>query len=335
MPEARLATLMSRLWGAPVRVDEVSRFHGGAARETFRFRATAGERAEWLVMRRDPAASLIDTSREAEFHAIGRAHAAGLPAPEPVHLDPDGADLGSPGFVMKEIPGGRAASPFDPEGYGANAAETGVALFTALGRLHAIVPDAADRAALPFQDAAGRLAHWKAEIDRHRLRPEPVADAVWRWLAANIPAPSGPAVLVHGDFRSGNFLVDADNRLLAILDWEMAHVGDAMEDLAWVMDPLWGHGMADVVAGTCTRAEAIRAWEAASGRTFDPAAWAWWELFSAYQGLAIWITSAFEVATQRTADPAILFAALLPYRFHNWHAAQLLKAAKQPKEVRA
>ena len=325
MPEAQLTALMSRLWGADVAIDGIDRFHGGAARETYRFRASAGARSEWLVMRRDPSASLIDTSREVEFHAIGRAHAAGLPVPRPVHLDASGVNLGSPGFVMTEIAGGRACNPFEPGAYGANAAVTGVALFTALGQLHALEPDAADRAALPFMDAAGRLAHWKAEIDRHRLRPEPVADAAWRWLAANVPAPSGPPTLVHGDFRSGNFLVDADNRLLAILDWEMAHLGDPMEDLAWVTDPLWGHQMPGVVAGTCTREAAIAAWEAASGRQFDARSRGWWQLFSTYQGLAIWITSAFEVAMQKTADPTMIFASLYPYRAHNLQAVELLK----------
>jgi aminoglycoside phosphotransferase (APT) family kinase protein len=316
--------MVTGISGAPARADSFSRFHGGAARETWRLRATAGDQQRWLVARRDPPASLIDTSRAVEFHAIRRAHAAGLPAPEPLALDATGALLGAPGFLMAEVPGGRAASPFEPNAYGAEAAETGRTLFAALGRLHTLAPDAADTAALPFMDAAGRLAHWKAEIDRHRLRPEPVADAAWRWLSRNLPAPSGPPAIVHGDFRSGNFLVDADNRLLAILDWEMAHIGDPMEDLAWAMDPLWGHGMEDRVAGTCTQADAIAAWAATSGRRFARESWAWWQLFAAWQGLAIWITSAFEAANGRTLDPAILFAALHPYRYHNWRAARLL-----------
>lgn len=327
MPELAdsLSALLTRLDGTPTTVDELSRFHGGAARETWRLRASNAKGQRWLVMRRDPVSSLIKTSRAAEFHVLARAHAAGLPAPQPLHLDTDGTDLGAPGFLMAEIAAGRAASPFEPDTYGAAAAETGKALFAALGRLHALVPDAADSAALPHQDAAGRLAHWKAEIAAHKLRPEPIAEAVCRWLEAHIPPPSGPETLVHGDFRSGNFLVDAQNQLLAILDWEMAHVGDPMEDLAWVMDPLWGHGMAGVVAGTCTRDVAIAAWEAESGRRFDLQNWAWWQLFSGFQGLAIWITSSFEVAHGRTADPAMIFAGIYPYRYHNWMVARLLK----------
>lgn len=303
----------------------LNRFHGGAARETYRFEAMRGGRTEGLVVRRDPASSLIETSRAVEYHVLGRAHAAGLPAPEPLLLDEDGSRLGSPGFIMREVPGGRAAGALEADPYGEARDETGRGLFTALGRLHALTPTEADRAALPFQDAAGRLAHWKAEIAAHRLRPEPIAAAAIRWLEANVPEPSGPPAIVHGDFRSGNFLVDADNRLLVVLDWEMAHIGDAYEDLAWVLDPLWSHGDPERAAGTLKREAAIACWEEASARRFNPALFRWWQMFAGVEGLAIWITSAFEVAHMRTVDPVMLFAGIYPYQFHNVQVARMLK----------
>ncbi|WP_199553483.1 phosphotransferase family protein [Sandaracinobacteroides hominis] len=328
MPEhdliGRLEAVLSAQRGTPVRVDSLSRFHGGAARETWRFVAHMEGGSEGLVVRRDPSSSLITTSRSAEYHVLRRAHSAGIPAPEPLLLDLDGRQFGSPGFLMREVPGGRAASPLDENPYGDTRAETGRGLFDALGRLHALTPDAADRDQLPVQDAAGRLAHWKAEIAAHATGPEPVAAAALRWLEANIPPASGPPSLVHGDFRSGNFLVDAGNRLLAILDWEMAHVGDPYEDLAWVTDPLWGHAMPGHPAGTLPFDEAISIWEAASGRRFDAGIFRWWQLFSAYQGLAIWISSSFEVANMRTVDPVMAFAGLYPYRAHNADLARLL-----------
>lgn len=331
MPEARhplegqLEAALSAHWGEPVSVAALNRFHGGAARETYRFEATHDGRTEGLVVRRDPASSLIETSRSVEYHALGRAHAAGLPAPEPLLLDADGSRLGSPGFIMREVPGGRAAGALEPDPYGEARDETGRALFTALGQLHALTPTEADRAALPFQDAAGRLAHWKAEIAAHRLRPEPIAAAAIRWLEAHLPKPSGPPAIVHGDFRSGNFLVDADNRLLVVLDWEMAHIGDPYEDLAWVLDPLWSHGDSGRAAGTLKRAEAIACWEAGSGRRFDPGPFRWWQLFAGVQGLAIWITSAFEVAHQHTADPVMIFAGIYPYQLHNVQVSRMLQ----------
>lgn len=324
----RLAAWLAEAWGAPVAVDDMARFHGGAARETWGFRATASraspeERSRRLVLRLDPASSLIRTARAAEFHALARAHAAGLPAPRPLLLDAEGRHLGAPGLVTEAIDGGRAAGLFEPDPYGGTRERVGRAAFAALGRLHALAPDDADRAALPVQDAAGRLAWWKAEMGRHASRPEPVAEAALRWLERHLPAPSGPPAIVHGDFRSGNLLF-GEQGLLAILDWEMAHIGDPMEDLAWAADPLWAHGDAARVGAMLPLGEAVAIWEEASGRRFDRASWPWWRLFAGLQGLAIWISSAAEVAARRTADPVLLFAGLYPYRFHAAQVARML-----------
>jgi aminoglycoside phosphotransferase (APT) family kinase protein len=321
----QLDAFLSDRYGAPVVTNSLDRFHGGAARETWRFRARSAAGDEWLVVRRDPPATLIDTTRAVEFHALARAHAAGLPVPEPLFLDATGEWLGAPAFVMRAVEGGRAPGLFEEDPYGATRAATGTSLFGALGRLHTLVPDAADRAVLPAEDAAGRLAHWSAEIARHAFRPEPVAAAAQRWLQRNLPAASGPPAIVHGDFRSGNFLVDDDGRLLALLDWEMAHVGDPMEDLAWAADPLWRHSRPDLVGAMLPEAEMIAAWEATSGRQFAAKAWAWWRLFASFAGLAIWISSAHEVARMRAVDPVLAFAGFYPYRFHNAAVARMLE----------
>lgn len=323
--EGQLARYLGARWGMSVQVYDLTRFHGGAARETFRFVARTERGMRVLVLRRDPVSSLIRTSRAAEFHSLRRAFDAGLPVPEPLYLETDEHAFDTPGFIMAEVPGGRAPGLFEDDPYGAARADTGQQMFETLGRLHALVPDAADCAMLAHHDAAGRLAHWKAEIKAHAIRPEPVVQAAIRWLERNLPEASGPPTLVHGDFRSGNLLVDGSSRLLAVLDWEMAHIGDPMEDLAWAMDPLWGHGNADLVAATLPPAEAIAAWEAAAGRRFAHHAWPWWRLFAGIAGLAIWISSSFEVAHHRTVDPVMTFAGFYPYRFHNAQVARLLR----------
>lgn len=320
-----LERYLSARWGEQVQVSAITRFHGGAARETYRFVCLRASGPLALVVRRDPQSSLIRTSRQAEYHILGRAFQAGLPVPQPLFLETEPFAFQTPGFIMTEVPGGRAAGLFDQNPYGDNRARTGTSLYTALGKLHALKPDETDRQTLPFHDAASRLRHWKSEIQAHALRPEPVVTAAIRWLERNVPEPSGPASLVHGDFRSGNFLVDESSGLLAILDWEMAHIGDPMEDLAWSMDPLWSHSEPELAAATLPREEAIAAWEASSGRRFAAQSWPWWQLFAGVSGLAIWITSSFEVANHKTVDPVMTFAGFYPYRFHNAQVAMLLE----------
>lgn len=319
----RLPACLTARWGMPVRVENARRFHGGAARETWRFDAVTARATRGLVARRDPQASLIDTSRAVEFHALRRAHSAGLPVPEPLFLDETGDELGSPGFVMAEVATGKPAGLFEEDPYAPHAAAIGAACFDALGRLHALAPDAADRAALPMMDAAARVRHWRRTIQANADRPQPVAMAALRWLERHCPpTPERPAI-VHGDFRSGNLLTSEAGELTAILDWEMAHVGDPMEDLAWACDPLWAHGGEDAAA-MLPRDAAIAAWRAGSGRAFDAAHWNWWRLYAGVMGLAIWISSAHEVVKFRTVDPVMVFAGLYPYRFHNAQVSALL-----------
>ncbi len=329
--EGRLSALLSAAWDDDVRVRNLFRFHGGAARETWRFCAEGARRSQWLVMRRDPVSSLIRTSRSAEFHALGRAFAAGLPVPEPLILDRDGERLGTPGFIMACVDGGRAAGLFEADPYGMHARRLGESLFRAIGLLHAVPVSDADRRLLPLHDPRARLEHWASELEAHALGPQPIARAALRWLRAHCPASPGPAALVHGDFRSGNFLFGEDGKLVAILDWEMAHVGDPMEDLAWAADPLWSHGErgpeeAGRIGALLPLEPAIAIWEAASGRRFDRASWTWWRLFAGFQGLVIWLTSGFEVASLRAVDPVLAFSAYYPYRFHNHQVAAMLHA---------
>jgi aminoglycoside phosphotransferase (APT) family kinase protein len=325
--EPLLAGYLSRQWNADVTVTGLRRFHGGAARETYRFDAAASGRREALVLRRDPPSSLIETDRAPEFAALRQMHALGLPVPEPLYLE-TGDALGSPAFIMREVPGVHAAGLFTADPYGEHRAKVGRQLFETLGRIHAA--DTAPLETLLTKPAPNdawrlRLSHWRRVITEDSIGPEPVAAAALRWLEANPPPPAERVAVVHGDYRSGNFLVDDAGDIRAIVDWEMVHLGDPLEDLAWVADPLWGHGEVDVPAATLLLAEAVAIWERASGLHCDPAALRWWRVFAQLTGLAIWISSTKEVAAGRNMDPVIAFSALYPYRFHSLTLARTLR----------
>ena len=109
------------------------------------------------------------------------------------------------------------------------------------------------------------LDHWERELDKDELHPNPIGRAAVRRLRRHPPKPAQKLSVVHGDYRSGNFMHDGEGRILAILDWEMAHIGDPLEDLGWAIDPLWSHFDPTRVVGLLPRAEAIAVWEAVVG----------------------------------------------------------------------
>jgi aminoglycoside phosphotransferase (APT) family kinase protein len=107
-------------------------------------------------------------------------------------------------------------------------------------------------------------------------QPHPAFELAFRWLEQHRPASPRQAI-VHGDFRLGNIIV-GDDGLRAVLDWELAHLGDPMEDLGWLCVKAWRFGSSKPVAGVGDRAELFAAYEAAGGGTVDPAAAHWWEV---------------------------------------------------------
>ena len=255
-----------------------------------------------------PTASLLDTDRRVEVLALQTAHGH-LPVPAIVALETDGAELSRPFFLMERIDGGLVPSAFSAEPFGDHAAAIGEQAFRALGRLAALEPagtSLGDALPRPQPTECWRVAldEWAAVIDRDEEHPQPIARAAIRRLAAHPPPPAQTVRIVHGDFRSGNWMHDGAGALLAVLDWEMAHLGDPLEDLGWAFDPLWSHG-GERVCGTVSREAAIGWWEAESGLTVDPRALEWWSLFNALKGRAIWSTASKEYRAGGGADPVL------------------------------
>ena len=318
----RLGAYLARSWGEPVQIEKLARISGGASRETYRFDAVLPSGRRLLILRRDPPGSLIETDRRSEFLALKSFHGRGVAAPEPLILELDGAELERPFFIMARVDGGATASPFQPNAYEPNAAKLGEDFFATLGRIAAADPanlPIAEACEAPALDACWKreLDYWSGVIEADELHPQPIVRAAIRRLHRNPPPPAQKISVVHGDYRSGNFLHDGQGKVLAILDWEMAHLGDPLEDLGWAMDPLWRHGETHRVAGMLPRAEAIAAWEKASGLKVDPTAFAWWELFASVKGQAIWTSSAKEYRDGGYMEPILGFSGWLTARRHD------------------
>jgi aminoglycoside phosphotransferase (APT) family kinase protein len=309
-----------------VAVDALTRIHGGASRETYRFVARWREHgapcSRRLILRRDPVDSLIETERDLEFCAYRAFHGTAVPVPEALWLEMDPQWLERPFFVMEEITGCRAASPFAEDPYGAHAGTIGTQFWRILGCISATDPNAAglvERMAVPAPDECWRreLDHWEAVIDADELHPQPIVRAAIRRLRRSPPPPAQRLSVVHGDYRTGNFLFDDDGRIRAVLDWEMCHLGDPLEDLAWAMDPLWAGADPERPGGLVDAATALALWRQASGLAVDADAFAWWRLFAMVKGLGIWISSSQAFVAGRNRDPVLAFSGWWCTDVHN------------------
>ena len=301
-----------------IHVSGVRRFHGGASRETYGLDLTADGTAHGLIVRRDPADSLIDTERSLEFAAYRSFENSSVPVPKALCLCEDATILGSPFFVMERIDGGQAESAFNAEAYGEHRLDIGRQFFTHLGAIAfqdaapsplAVVTGMPDPATI----ATAQLDLWEAIITDDAMEPQPIVAAAIRWLKRTAPPVPQRLSIVHGDYRNGNVLHDTCGQIIAVLDWEMAHIGDAHEDLAWALDPMWNlqddEGRA---AGLIPVAEAIALWEAASGVTFDEDAFRWWEMFATVKGVGIWLSAAKAFVSGKNDDPILGFSGIFP-----------------------
>jgi aminoglycoside phosphotransferase (APT) family kinase protein len=249
---------------------------GGASRETW---LVEGERARW-VLRRDPEGSVSLVPIAEEFFLIDRAREAGVPVPEPVALEQAGGRFGSAGMLMSFVDGTSVAPRIlrKPEFEQARARLTRQ-LAEALARIHSIDP-AELEGVLPNPSgdpALAQIEEWERQLDEIG-EPLPAVELGLRWLRANVPQPAEPR-LVHGDFRLGNFIVD-ENGLAAVIDWELAHLGDPAEDIGWLCIRSWRFGNDDQpVAGVGGLDEFVEAYEAADGEPVDRDRLRYWEAF--------------------------------------------------------
>lgn len=318
--EPRLASYIAGKMpqASSVAVDSLSRISGGASRETYRFRLTwteGGEaRERKLILRRDPPASLIETERRIEFEAYRAFHGSSVPVPEMLWLEEESTDLDHPFFIAEEIAGFQAGvATLWAEPYVSTLAALGQRKWTILGEIARADPEALGLTGImpavePDQCWNRELSHWEAVLDEDEFEPLPITRAAIRWLRANPPPPPARIAVVHGDYRTGNFLYDDKGGIHGILDWEMAHLGDPLEDLGWSFNPVWtfGRGLA---GGLLPHAEAIALWEAASGLKADLAALKWWTLFNCVKGQAIWVSSARAWIDGANREPIMVYPA--------------------------
>jgi aminoglycoside phosphotransferase (APT) family kinase protein len=259
---------------------------GGASRQSWSFDAEIEElnkplRTLPLVLRSNPRRG-AHIRQDAEYGLLQAAQSAGVPVPQTFLLGDD--SLGMPFFLMERVDGETIPRRLLRDAEYGRARETmGAQLGAVLALIHKIPPDSPGLDGLPAPVTGQSAAAY--EIDRHEAiyravtpDPHPAFELAFRWLRSRTPT-TPRNVLVHGDYRMGNFIVGSDG-LRAVLDWELAHIGDPMEDLGWLCVRSWRFGNDDLpVAGIGTREDLFSAYEAAGGAAVDPDRVRYWEAF--------------------------------------------------------
>jgi aminoglycoside phosphotransferase (APT) family kinase protein len=324
---AALAAALSARWGGPVEVSEPRRLPGGASRETWAFDARTGDRERRLVLRRDPPGAPRTRNMAAEAAVLEAAAVAGVPVPVPRGRG-DGSDgIGSSYLLMDYLEGETIPRRLlrEPRWERARAGLAGE-LGRVLARIHAIPPERVPE--LADQGGVDQLERLRASHDAFG-EPRPALEVAFRWLAAHRP-PAGPPRVVHGDFRNGNLMLGPDG-LRAVLDWELAHLGDPVHDLGWLCVKAWRFGAPAPVGGFGGRAELLDGYaEEAGWRPSEPAL-RWWEVF----GTARWAVICRQQAQRHLggAEPSVELAVLGRRLCESEHDALLALGLTAPVEV--
>jgi aminoglycoside phosphotransferase (APT) family kinase protein len=316
----QLAGYLSGKIGAPVEIHNLARRSGGASRETYlfdaRWRAAGRDVEQGFVLRRDPVASLLESDRQDEFQAIAAAGRIGIPVPTARWIELDPSFLERPFFIMERVDG-LPTPPTFPAGYPVEMRERTAADFIdILARIHgadwrAVGFDFLDDPGTAREPARRQVAHWRRIFELDRIEPHPIVDRTFTWLEARIPE-TDRVTVVHGDYRSGNYLHDMQGNITAILDWEMTHLGDPHEDLGWATMPYWG--CEDRAGGLERTTDMLDRYERLSGTRVDRSRVHFYQVLGTIKMLIISLTGVRNYCEARSSDPLLEVVALLSPR---------------------
>jgi aminoglycoside phosphotransferase (APT) family kinase protein len=269
---SKLARVLAPALDTSVTIENLRALTGGASRTTWAFDAVTGAQRRSLILRTGPPDD-VHAGMELEARAQAAAAAAGAPVPHILVADDSVAALGNPFLICDEIKGETIVRRIQRQLDAADGRAGRTRLLgqcaQALAAIHRADPQ------IPGLSREDELLEWRERLD---AMGDTTATFEWafRWLAAHRPQPSA-TVLVHGDYRMGNLIVNGSD-LAAVLDWELVHRGEAYEDLAWFCIRAWRFGApASLGAGGLGSIENfLRDYEQASATSVDRVAFHWW-----------------------------------------------------------
>ena len=263
------------------------RLSGGASQETYRIVIETADGTRKLAMRRAPGGSRYAFSGTGpglptEAKLLGAARAAGVPEPAILHVFEERDGLGD-GFLMEWLEGETLGARITraPE-LDAVRPQLARQCGEVLARIHAIDVRAAGLAEVLQQRTPEQLLRETWDLYQAYNTPQPMIDFAARWLLEHLP-PASPPRLVHGDFRNGNLMISAERGIVAVLDWELAHLGDPLRDLGWLCTNSWRFGRSDLpVGGFGVIDDLLAGYASVSGTAVDPDHVKFWIVFGSF-----------------------------------------------------
>jgi len=293
-----------------IKLTHLSRMTGGASKEQFAFTLSHDDMAEptRYVLRMDPLEGIVETCRAREAELLNALQGV-IPVPPVMGVDPEGEHLGLPGVITEFVPG--VTKPTDLSGrsvtgigsnYGRYAGIIAPQFLDILVKLHThndwdmanlshfVMPTPNTKEAALYQVNA-----WAKTWEMDLVEPVPMITLTENWLRHNAPVCEEPC-LVHCDYRLGNFMFEEPSgKITTILDWELAHFGDFHEDLAWILQKLFGtwneHGEF-LVCGLMKREDFINDYQRLSGKTINPETLRYYEVLNAWKCAVMDLSSA-------------------------------------------
>ena len=283
---AQLADYLSAQTGATVTVESLVKFPAGFSWITYGVRLAGFAQAQNVILRIGPPYGLFAPySALPEFESLSALQSSAVPIPRAFLASDDASLLGAPFFLCERVEGGTPLPWGAQEGASLEGARRDAIahdFIDALASLHEFdwrpTPLARWADGMTSDNAAMRqLEFWQGRFERWALRPHPMAHRAFAWLRRNPPKASRVAI-VHGDYRLGNFL-ERNDRITAILDWELVHLGDPIEDLGWAFLPQY-RGGTPLVCGLASEEDFLARYEAGTGTKVDRSALRFYIVFS-------------------------------------------------------
>lgn len=304
-----LSALIPKMVNSGQTASNLTRLSGGASQETYAFEVQTSNSTVDLILRRSPTGIDRDTSTASvtlaqEAKLIELARNNGVPAPRVIYVCSPEDNIGDSFVMSREIGETLARKILRDNTYVSTRKILARQCGDALAKIHAVAIDSLDW----LQNRAGiaQLDRYE-EIFRGFGVHRPILELAIRWLRNNPPNPSD-TVLVHGDFRLGNLMVD-ENGLVAVLDWELAHLGDPREDIAWICVNSWRFGVTERrVGGFGDLNMLLDTYNKTSGKNFLAKEIDWFEILGSLKW-GIMCMTMYEVF-RSGADPSVERAAI-------------------------